>query len=119
MWFYEEHNEDDYIDAIERVEEIAVELGAQYALARHERFTTCLGDKTIIEDIDINVYTYNGEYFEVESHYLSECPYIVLSFGNSPESILDDAVPFPYNLSDEELIQEVKYSLGIEPYPED
>ena len=42
---------------------------------------------------------------------------MVLSFGNSIETIFEDAEPFPYNLPDEELILEVKYSLGIEPYP--
>ena len=34
-------------------------------------------------------------------------------------NIMDDAEPFPYDLSYEELCDEVKYSLGIEPYPQE
>ena len=40
------------------------------------------------------------------------------SFGDSIETIGDDAEPFPYDLDKEELEAEVRYSLGIEEYPE-
>ena len=30
---------------------------------------------------------------------------------------MEDAAPFPYDLADDELLNEVKYSLGIEAYP--
>lgn len=30
---------------------------------------------------------------------------------------MEDAEPFPYNLTEEELLNEVKYSLGIEVCP--
>lgn len=57
----------------------------------------------------------DDEYFEVESIYQSDRPFIVLSFGKTPETVFEDATPFPYDLADEQLINEVKYSLGIEP----
>ena len=43
----------------------------------------------------------------------------VLEVGNYEElvkNIMEDADPFPYDLTDNELLNEVKYSLGIEPY---
>ena len=33
-------------------------------------------------------------------------------------NIMEDLDPFPYDLTEAELLKEVKYSLGIEPYPE-
>lgn len=117
MWNYENHSEEDYIKAIKRVEQIAVELEAEFVCVEKEKFTTACGDNIVVEERDMNVYKYKDEYFWIETHYLADCPFMVLSFGNSIETIFEDAEPFPYNLPDEELILEVKYSLGIEPYP--
>lgn len=116
MWHYENHLKEDYISAIKRVEQIAVELGAEFVCIKKEKFTTACGDNLVVEEREMNVYKYNNEYFWVETYYLSDCPFIVLSFGDTIETIFDDAEPFPYNLSDEELILEVKHSLGIEAY---
>ncbi len=50
-------------------------------------------------------------------HFVADRPFMVLSFGDTIENIFDDAEPFPYNLEEDELKAEVRYSLGIEPYP--
>jgi len=118
MWIYDNHSEEEYKKIMKRVEEIAVELGAEFVCTRKDKFTTNIGDTQIVEEPELNVYKYNDEFFEVESHYQSDRPFIVVSFGDAPETIFEDADPFPYNLPDEELIQEVKHSLGIEAYPE-
>ena len=34
------------------------------------------------------------------------------------KNCMEDADPFPYDLSEEELMNEVKYTLEIDPYPE-
>ena len=47
-------------------------------------------------------------------------PFIVIECGTYDElinNIMDDLDPFPYDLTEAELLKEVKYSLGIEPYP--
>lgn len=41
---------------------------------------------------------------------------MVFSFGDSVDTIIEDAEPFSYNLTEEELKAEVRYSLGIEKY---
>lgn len=67
------------------------------------------------------VYEYNGEYFRVDEVCFAEKPFIVIEYCESVEEVLKnqmiDADPFPYDLSDEKLFDEVKYSLGVEPYP--
>ena len=48
-------------------------------------------------------------------------PFIVIECGTYDElinNVMDEADPFPYDLTEAELLKEVKYSLGIEPYPE-
>ena len=53
--------------------------------------------------------------WQYEDHFTADCPFLVFSFGDSVETVgSDDAEPFPYNLSEEELKAEVRCSLGIE-----
>ncbi len=49
-------------------------------------------------------------------------PFLVIECGTYDglmKNIMGDADPFPYDLTEDELLNEVKYSLGIEPYPKD
>lgn len=119
MWIYDNHSEEKHKRAKHRVEEIAVELGAEFVCTKKQKFVTYVGSNVVEEELDINIYKYENDYFDVEAHYQLDRPFIVLSFGKNTEILGDDADPFPYNLPDEELIMEVKYSLGIDPYPED
>lgn len=117
VWKYENHSEQDYIKALKRVEEIAQKLGAVYVKTKKEKYTTYIGEEIVNEVLDENIYMYKDQYFRVERFHTDNCPFIVLSFGDTEDTTYEDADPFPYNLSDEELTNEVKYSLGIEPYP--
>ncbi len=65
----------------------------------------------------MRVYQYNDEFFWIENHFLPDKTFLVFSFGDAIDTIFEDAEPFPYDLSEEELKAEVRYSLGIEPYP--
>ena len=115
MWPYENHDEDEYYKAIDFVELYAVSLGAAFVCSKEEKYTTYTGDKYITSVQEMNIYKFGDEYFWVEDHFTSDCPFLVFSFGDSVETIgSDDAEPFPYNLSEEELKAEVRYSLGIE-----
>ena len=69
-----------------------------------------------------SVFTYKGLFFRVDEVFFSQKPFIVIECGDLDElmnNIMEDAEPFPYDLSYEELCDEVKYSLGIEPYPQE
>ena len=118
MWPYKIHSEEAYYKAIEFVENYAVSLRAEFIGTREQTFTTISGDMTIKETLEMKVFKFGDEYFWVEHHYLPECPFIVFSFGSSMDDIVDDADPFPYNLEEDELMAEVRYSLGLEDYPE-
>ena len=117
MWPYDNHSEEEYYKAIKFVEDYAVSLGAEYVCTKEEPFTTYVGDKIIKEKPKMRVFKYGDEYFQVEHHFVADRPFMVLSFGDTIENIFDDADPFPYNLEEDELKAEVRYSLGIERYP--
>jgi len=49
----------------------------------------------------------------------SQKPFIVIEFGFLDDFVnntTEDAEPFPYDLTYEEIVKEVRYSMGIEPY---
>lgn len=50
-------------------------------------------------------------------------PFFVLECASTKEevahNIMEDIEPFPCDLSEEEMIKELKYALQIEPYPSD
>ena len=119
MWPYKNHSEEEYNKVIEFVQAYAVSLGAEYVCSKTEKFTTYWRENYAVqENSDMKIYKFGEEYFWVEHHYLPSGPFIVFSFGDSIENIVDDAEPFPYDLDKEELEAEVRYSLGIEEYPE-
>ena len=66
------------------------------------------------------IFQFNHEYFRVNEFLCKEKPFIVIECGTYDELIknsMEDAEPFPYDLSNDKIKKEVKYSLGIEPYP--
>ena len=118
MWPYKHHAEEDYNRVITFVQDYAVSLGAKLMVSKEEKFTTYAGDKYISESLYMNIYQFDNYYFWIEHHFLSDRPFIVFSFGNSIETVgEEDAEPFPYDLPEEELKAEVRYSLGLEKYP--
>lgn len=108
MWRYDNVTREEFEKRKARVREIMCELGAEalnielpYACKRP-------------------VFKLNDEYFRVDELLFSKKPFIVIEFGTYDEllkNIMEDAEPFPYDLSDNELKNEVSYSLGIKPYP--
>ena len=67
------------------------------------------------------VFEYMGGYYRVDEVCFPGKPFIVIECGTYDELInntMDEADPFPYDLTEEELMKEVKCSLGIEPYPD-
>lgn len=119
MWPYKEHSYEKFKESISKVKKYIEQSGAVYCGTTKETCATIVGGKTYTEDIIYDVWKYNAEYFYVDSMFFPNKPFIVLVFGNSMENILEDADPFPYDLPDEELLNEVQYCLGIKPYPKE
>ena len=71
-------------------------------------------DSYAYETIQKHIWKRKNEYICVDRIYFSEKPFLVLEFAENKEGPYEDADPFPYDLSDTELDQEIRYCLGIE-----
>lgn len=104
---------------VERVEKFLRQLGAEFAETT-EKNTYFINESGLmdIKSCELNVYRFGDYYLFVdELHYLDQ-DFWAISFGESIDEMNEQACPFPVDLSDEEIIRELKYSLGIEPYPD-
>ncbi len=123
MWFYNNVTRDDFEKVKDHVESIILELGAKICnikLPYENITTTYTGEFEETYYSKRPVFSYNSEYFRVDENLFRQKPFIIIESGSLEQlmnNIMDDADPFPYDLSDAELRKEVKYSLGIEPYP--
>ena len=74
----------------------------------------------VIEHISTRpIFEFEGNFYRVAEMCFKK-PLIVLEAGSFEEvmkDIMEDENSFPYDLPDNELLKEVKYSLGILPYP--
>ncbi len=101
----------------EKIERFIVMLGGREISPA----SLCAQDTYAPERADEKAYEYNGKYYRVIEIRFSGRPFIVIECGSADEllhNVMEDADPFSSDLPDEELLNEVKYSLGIEPYPE-
>ena len=125
MWWYENVTRVDFEAVKDTIEQIMFRLGASKYEIRlpYEVKTTNYSDDFEETHHSVrSVFTYKGLFFRVDEVLFSQKPFIVIERGDLDElmnNIMDDAEPFPYDLSYEELCDEVKYSLGIEPYPQE
>ncbi len=123
MWYYDNITRDDFESVKNLVEKIMLELGAEIFeihLPYEQKTTNYFGNFEETNYSERSIFVYNGEYFRVDEVLFSQKPFIVIECGDMNDLLnntMEDADPFPYDLSHEELRNEVKYSLGIEPYP--
>lgn len=123
MWVYDNVSRNEFEKRKDYVEQVMCEFGAvilNIDLPYEQETTSCAesGQETCYSQRP--VYKFNNEYFRVDEVLFIEKPFIVIEFGTYNDLIrntMEDANPFPYDLSDNEIKNEVKYSLGIEPYP--
>lgn len=72
--------------------------------------------ESIKDKIEKSAFEYEGLYYRVDEVCFSDKPFIVIECGTYDElmkNIMEDIDPFPYDLTEDELLNEVKYSLGI------
>lgn len=82
--------------------------------------TTCGSNFEVTWFSQRPVYQYNGSYYRICEILFSLKPFIVLecacTLDEVMKNIMEDADRFPYDLSDADIIKELKYSSAIEPY---
>ena len=125
MWIYEGVTRQEFESIKDVVEKFIVMLGGNKVsieLPYEQRTRSHIGKNDFVENISTrSAFEYRGEYNRVDEVGFPGKPCIVIECGTYDElinNIMDDLDPFPYDLSEDELLKEVKYSLGIEPYPE-
>ena len=105
---------EEYNKAVDFVLSYAESLGAECALTTTEKFTFASGDTAVHDTLDLKIYKFGDEHFRIEKMYFKGKPWMVFSFSDSVEGPYEDANPFPVDLSEEELKEEVRLALRIE-----
>lgn len=125
MWIYECVTREEFESIKDKVEKFIVMLGGNEVSVDlpYEQRTRSYSGNDIVENISTrSAYEYMGQYYRVDEVCFSGKPFIVIECGTYDELInngMEDADPFPYDLTEDELLKEVKYTLRIEPYPKD
>lgn len=125
MWKYKDVTREEFERDKDRVEEFIVSLGGKIIDVHlpYEQVTKTISHtgENIIENISLRpVFEYSGKFFRVDEVCFRNKQFIVIECGTYNEvmnNVMEDADPFPYDLPDDELMNEVRYSLGIMPYP--
>lgn len=125
MWKYECVTRKEFESIKDKIEKFIVMLGGKEVSVDlpYEQRTLSYSGNDIVENISTRpAFEYKGQYYRVDEVFFSGKPFIVIECGTYDElinNVMEDADPFLYNLTEDELLNEVKYSLRIEPYPED
>ncbi|MDE6594045.1 MAG: hypothetical protein K2K57_13415 [Oscillospiraceae bacterium] len=123
MWFYENVTREEFEKRKDFTEKVMLEAGAEIfdvKLPYEQKTVRVIGDIAHERYSQRRVFRFEDEYYRVDEVLFPEKPFIVIEAGTLEElmnNIMWDVEPFPYDLSDEEISNEVKYSLGILPYP--
>lgn len=83
-----------------------------------EQIIIQLGGKIVAEHITKRVYKFRDGYVSVSKIYFPQKPFLVLEFADMIDGPYEDADPFPFDLTIEEIQLEIQYALGVLPYPE-
>ncbi|MBQ3611911.1 MAG: hypothetical protein IJA01_06565 [Firmicutes bacterium] len=119
MWTYEDITREEFEKRKDYVEKVMVELGAvPTEHAASVKVSTYANNQLIGEHTsNRTIYIYQEEYYRVCEMLYKDKPFIVIEFAESLERALsncmEDIDPFPHDLSDNEIVKEVKCSLGI------
>ena len=106
-----------------RVEALIVRQGSRVApvpLPYEQKSTSYCGCWSVEWVSQRPVYEYCGRYYRVDEVCFPQKPFLVIECGSYEDLLqngMEDADPFPYDLPQSELENEVKYALGILPYP--
>ncbi|MDE7205962.1 MAG: hypothetical protein K2N90_02160 [Lachnospiraceae bacterium] len=115
QWPYSDVDKIEFLAQIAVVEKILQKYGAEYVEDFREVGTWIRNNGTYAyEKIHKRIWKRKNNYIRVDRVYFPQKPFLVLEFSEHKEGPYEDADPFPYDLSEAELEQEIRYSLGIE-----
>ena len=124
IWPYKNISREEFEDKKVLVSKILQEFGCTELKVNltYPQKTTTFGryfeETWISEGI---IYQYKDAYYRIDEILFPNKPFIVIecadTLGDVIENTMEDSDPFPYDLDEVDIGMEVKYSLGIEPYP--
>ena len=124
MWIYDSVTRQEFESIKDIVEKYIVTLGGNkvsIALPYEQRTRSYIGNDFVENISTRSAFEYKGEYYRVDEVCFPNKPFIVIECGTYDElinNVMNDSDPFPYDLTEDELLKEVKCSLKIEPYLE-
>ena len=124
MWTYTDITRDEFERIKDHIEEIMVAHGAvaqEIDLPYSQTATTVQKDSdVIVRESHRKVYKYKDLYYRIDEVCFDKKPFIVAEIGTQDElmkNTMEDATPFPWDLSEEEMEDEVSFFLGEKLYP--
>ena len=124
MWNYTDITRDEFERIKDHIEEIMVDHGAvaQDIDLNYAKITTSIDKESneIVWESHRKAYKFKDLYYRIDEVFFDKKPFIVPEVGTYDElikNIMEDADPFPWDLSEEEMKDEVSFFLGEKPYP--
>ncbi len=126
MWPYKNITRDQFEVRKDFVEKLLKECGAIEICVKlrgnNVVSTLSMSNKTeVIWKQNRSIYKYDNRYYRISEYCPSSAPYIVIETAETLDqvmhNIMEDCEPFSPELPDERMLREVKFALGIEPYP--
>lgn len=117
-WPYDKPREDEFLEVVNRVKEYTTNFGAELVGFDSQKITTITPYGEYVDESGRDIFKYEDTFIIIDDLYFDK-PHIVFTYSDTIDGTYEDGDSFPYDLSDGELLQEVKYALGIEPYPEE
>ena len=124
MWKYTDITRDEFERIKDHIEDIMVAHGAvaqEIDLPYSQTATTVQKDSdVIVRESHRKVYKYKDLYYRIDEVCFDKKPFIVAEIGTQDElmkNTMEDATPFPWYLSEEEMEDEVSFFLGEKLYP--
>lgn len=118
-WPYKNIDQSDFEEVILLVEKIIIEYGGVFTTITEENETWYSASGLEVKElVKQNIYQFRDEFIRVDRMYYSDKPSIVLEFSDCIEGPYEDADPFPYDLSPDEIAEGIKQAMLIIPYPD-
>lgn len=120
MWTYKEVTREAFEKRKKYVEQIIWEQGGEIVvihLPYVQRIVSICNRNQETNFAKNKIFKFKNNYFRVDEVLFWDKPFIVLecgSFQDLMRNTMEDTEPFPYDLSDDEMVKEVRYALEIE-----
>ena len=117
-WKYKNMDYNELDAAIKVCEQLIESLGGRLIIQCRDKeiWGNSEGDY-VTETVAKKRYKFRDGYVCVDKIYFPEKPFLVLEFADELEGPYENADPFPFDLTMEEMELEIKYALEVLPYP--